>query len=95
MGNPCEPHATASVWKPHDRNARERQYRSCDSLSLPHEVPSSRPCGLGVYCVLIIERVKVANHLVEAGRVGMGVDLRGLDAGMAEQLLQHAQIRAP
>jgi hypothetical protein len=49
---------------------------------------------LAIYCVLIIERVKVANHLVEAGRVEMGVDLSGLDAGMAEQLLQHTQVRA-
>jgi hypothetical protein len=38
---------------------------------------------LGIYCVLIIERVKVANHLVEAGRVEMGVDLRGLWAAKA------------
>jgi hypothetical protein len=38
----------------------------------------------------IIERVEVADHVVEAGGIKMGVDLGGLDAGMAEQFLQHA-----
>jgi hypothetical protein len=31
--------------------------------------------------------VEVADHLVEAGGVEVGVDLSGLDAGMAEQFL--------
>ena len=38
--------------------------------------------------------MEVANHLVKAGGIEMGVDLGGLDAGMAEQLLQHAQVGA-
>jgi hypothetical protein len=38
--------------------------------------------------------VEVADHLVQAGGVEIGVDLDGLDAGMAEQLLQHPQVGA-
>jgi hypothetical protein len=47
-----------------------------------------------VLVLLVIERVKVANHLVEAGGIQMGIDLGGLDASMAEQLLQHPQVGA-
>jgi flagellar biosynthesis/type III secretory pathway protein FliH len=36
--------------------------------------------------------MQVAHRLVEAGGVQVGVDLGRLDAGMAEQLLQHAQV---
>lgn len=44
--------------------------------------------------VLSIERMEVADHLVQAGGIQMGVDLSGLDASMPQQLLQHAQVRA-
>ncbi len=37
---------------------------------------------------LLVERMEVTDHLVEAGGVEMGVDLGGLDASMAKQLLQ-------
>ena len=43
---------------------------------------------------LLIEGVEVADHLVEAGGIEMGVDLGGLDAGMPQQLLQHPQVGA-
>jgi hypothetical protein len=49
---------------------------------------------LSVRNLLRVQWVEVADHVVEAGGVEMGVDLGGLDAGMAEQLLQHAQVRA-
>jgi hypothetical protein len=36
----------------------------------------------------------MADHLVEAGGIQMGVDLGGLNASMTEQFLQHAQVGA-
>ncbi len=45
-----------------------------------------------ILLLLLIERMEVADHLVEAGGVKMRIDLGGLNTGMAEQLLQHAQI---
>jgi hypothetical protein len=45
----------------------------------------------GCRALLLIERVEVSDHVMEAGDVQVGVDLGGLDAGMAQQFLQHAQ----
>ena len=54
----------------------------------------SRHCHpvLLVRNLLRVQRVEVADHLVQAGGVEMGVDLGGLDAGMAQQLLQDTQV---
>ena len=54
----------------------------------------SRHCHtvLLVRNLLRVQRVEIADHIVKAGGVEMGVDLGGLNAGMAEQLLQHAQV---
>jgi hypothetical protein len=38
--------------------------------------------------------VEVADHVVGPGGVEMGIDLGGFDAGIAEQLLPHAQVGA-
>jgi hypothetical protein len=38
--------------------------------------------------------MEIADHLVEAGGIEMGVDLGGFDAGTSEELLQHAQVGA-
>ena len=38
--------------------------------------------------------MEITHHLVEAGGVEMGVDLGGLNAGMAEEFLQHPQSNA-
>ncbi len=49
--------------------------------------------SVGNYLIFfLIQRMQVAHHLVEAGGVQVGVDLGRLDAGMAEQFLQHAQV---
>lgn len=39
-----------------------------------------------------VQRVEIADHLVQAGGVEMRVNLGGLDARMPQKLLQHAQV---
>jgi hypothetical protein len=43
---------------------------------------------------VFVERMEVADHLVEARGVQVGVDLGGLDTGMPQKLLQYSQIGA-
>ena len=42
--------------------------------------------------LLLIQRVEVADHLMEVGGVQVGVDLGRLDTCVSEQLLQYAQV---
>jgi hypothetical protein len=53
---------------------------------------SRSSCSVNCGAFLPIERVEIAHHLVEAGGVQVRVDLSGLDASVAEQLLQHSQV---
>jgi len=59
---------------------------------LGHQDLSRASCSVSGDAFLLIQWVEVADHLVEAGGVKMRIDLGGLNTGMAEQLLQHAQI---
>ena len=45
-----------------------------------------------ILLLLLIERMEVSDHLVQARRIQVRVDLGGLDAGMSQKLLQHAQV---
>ena len=59
------------------RGFRENRSRLCPTL-------------LSVRNLLSVERVEVANHVMEAGGIEMSVDLGGLDTSMAKKLLQDA-----